>query len=67
MNTTIMNTNSQLTSQSHLLIQATRPHDGQSLFVQNPRDPMRGFYFGYFYFYFTNTTPFQAAVSVMPG
>ncbi len=37
--------------------------------LSNPRDPMRGFfYWGYFYFYFfTNTTPFQAAGSVMPG
>lgn len=41
---------------------------GQSVLVQDPRDPMRGsFYFGYFYFYFTNTAPFRAAGSVMPG
>ncbi|MCB0064620.1 MAG: hypothetical protein KDE19_21000 [Caldilineaceae bacterium] len=44
-----------------------RTNAGQSVSVQNPRDPMRGFYFGYFYFYFTNTAPFQAAGSVMPG
>ena len=36
--------------------------------VENPRDPMRGFsYWGYFYFYFTNPSPFNAERTVMPG
>ena len=36
--------------------------------VENPRDPMRGFfYWGYFYFTDTNTTPFQAEGTVLPG
>jgi len=41
---------------------------GQLAFVENPRDPMRGFsYWGYFYFTFTNPSPFNAERTVMPG
>jgi hypothetical protein len=62
-----MSANQQAQQQLHMLTQAGQVDGGQSVFVQNPRDPMRGFYFGYFYFYFTNTAPFRAAGSVMPG
>jgi len=41
---------------------------GPAAFAGNPRDLMRGFsYWGYFYFYFTNTSPFNAERTVMPG
>jgi hypothetical protein len=41
---------------------------GQLAFAGNPRDLVRGFsYWGYFYFYFTNTSPFNAERTVMPG
>lgn len=41
---------------------------GRLALVENPRDPMRGFfYWGYFYFTYTNTAPFQAEGTVLPG
>jgi len=47
-------------------ISTTGVADSVALF-KNPRELLRGFfYWGYFYF-FTNTAPFQAAGSVMPG
>jgi hypothetical protein len=52
-----------------MMITASQSHVGGHLaLAENPRDRMRGFsYWGYFYFYFTNPSPFNAERTVMPG
>ena len=60
--------NAHQTLQLHTTAQTSKPIAGQSAFVENPRDALRGFsYWGYFYFYFTNPSPFNAERTVMPG
>ena len=50
------------------VLTSTQAVTGLLALVENPRDPMRGFfYWSYFYFTFTNTAPFRAEGTVMPG
>ena len=55
--------------QSHTTASTSNPMAaGLLALVENPRDPMRGFfYWSYFYFTDTDVAPFQAEGTVMPG
>jgi hypothetical protein len=60
--------NANRTLQLQSTTQTSQLMAGQFAFVENPRDSVRGFsYWGYFYFYFTNPSPFNAERTVMPG
>ena len=60
--------NAHRTLQLHTTAQTSNQIAGHYAFVENPRDVVRGFsYWGYFYFYFTNPSPFNAERTVMPG
>ncbi|MCE7979707.1 MAG: hypothetical protein DYG89_00830 [Caldilinea sp. CFX5] len=60
--------NAQRTLQLQPTAQTSNQVAGPLAFVENPRDTVRGFsYWGYFYFTFTNPSPFNAERTVMPG
>lgn len=61
--------NAQQPLQIHTTAMTSQPTvAGHFAFAENPRMVLRGFsYWGYFYFYFTNPSPFDAERTVMPG